>query len=238
MVLPAASVVALQPEGMAEAVAREIKLGLYEGRYVPGQRMIETELAANLGVGRGSVREAMRALAAEGVIELELHRGARVRQFTRGEVLELSQVREALEGFAAGLAAQHGKGSKLLARLRAIQADAGRAMKAGHAARYLDLNSAFHETIFALSGNSQIEHHVKQAQIGYFRLQTRFFSEADLLRSHEEHAAIVAAILDGAAARADAAMRRHVRTSRGVILNAPSSFFRPAPLDAEGSVAS
>ena len=234
---PALSVVDSPPEGAAEAIARKIKLGLYEGRYVPGQRMIETELAATMGVGRGSVREAMRALAAEGVIELELHRGARVRQFSRGEVLELSQVREALEGFAAGLAAQHGKGSKLLARLRAIQADAGRAMKAGHTSRYLDLNGTFHDTIFALCGNAQIEHHAKQAQIGYFRLQTRFFTEADLLRSHDEHAAIVAAVLDGSAARADAAMRRHVRTSRAVILNAPDSFFRPTSLDTEGSVA-
>jgi DNA-binding GntR family transcriptional regulator len=234
---PALSVVVSPPEGAAEAVARKIKLGLYEGRYVPGQRMIETELAATLGVGRGSVREALRALAAEGVIELELHRGARVRQFTRNEVLELSQVREALEGFAAGLAAQHGKNTRLLTRLRAIQTDAGRAMKAGHTGRYLDLNGRFHDTIFALCGNAQIEHHAKQAQIGYFRLQTRFFTEADLLRSHEEHAAIVTAILDGSAARADTAMRRHVRSSRNVILNAPDSFFRPAALEAEGSVA-
>ena len=238
MAPPVLSVVASQPEGTAESVARQIKLGLYEGRYVAGQRMIETELAANLGVGRGSVREALRTLAAEGVIELELHRGARVRQFTRSEVLEFSQVREALEGFAAGLAARHGKGNKLLARLRAIQTDAGRSMKAGHTARYLGLNATFHDTIFALAGNPQIEHHATQAQIGYFRLQTRFFTEADLLRSHEEHAAILAAVLDGSAARADAAMRRHVRTSRGVILNAPDSFFRPAPLDAVGSVAS
>jgi DNA-binding GntR family transcriptional regulator len=59
----------------------------------------------------------------------------------------------------------------------------------------------------------------------------------DLLRSHEEHAAIVTAILGGSAARADAAMRSHVRTSRNVILNAPDSFFRPAALEAEGSVA-
>jgi DNA-binding GntR family transcriptional regulator len=234
---PVLSVVASHPAGTAEAVAREIKLGLYEGRYVPGQRMIETELAAKLGVGRGSMREALRTLAAEGLIELELHRGARVRQFTRDEVLELSQVREALEGFAAALAAKHDKASKLRAQLRAVQAEAELAMKGRHIARYLDLNSVFHDTIFSLCGNSQIAQHAKQTQISYFRLQTRFFTEADLVRSHEEHAAILAAILDGSATRAESAMRRHVRTSRGVILNAPESFFRPASPDAEGSVA-
>jgi DNA-binding GntR family transcriptional regulator len=230
-------VVPPQAEGTAEAVARAIKLGLHEGRYAPGQRMIEADLAASLGVGRGSVREALRSLAAEGVIELELHRGARVRQFSRSEVLALSQVREALEGFAAALAAGHRPGCTLINLLQTIHKDAARAMEARHIRPYLDLNTAFHETIFALSGNAQIEPHVLQSQVGYFRLQTRFFTEADFLRSHAEHEEILSAILDRDAFRAEAAMRRHVRSSRAVIMSAPDSFFRPAALDSEGSVA-
>ena len=86
---------------MIEAITDGVK----DGRYAPGQRLVEADLTAELGVSRGPLREALGRLAAEGVLELEPYRGAVVRRLTREDVEDLFSVREVLEGEAARLAA-------------------------------------------------------------------------------------------------------------------------------------
>ena len=86
------------------SVVEEILTGLYDGRYVPGQRLIEADLTRHLKVSRGSVREALSRLSAEGVVKLTLHRGAYIRTLTRAEVRGVLEVTEIIVGLAARLA--------------------------------------------------------------------------------------------------------------------------------------
>src|SRR6266545_7992045 len=88
-----------------DIVFREILRGLYEGRFVPGQRLIEADLTREFKVSRGSVREALTRLAAEGVVSSTRHRGAYIRSLTRDEVREILRVLEIMVGLAASLAA-------------------------------------------------------------------------------------------------------------------------------------
>ncbi len=92
--------------GSPNFIVREILRGLYRGRFVPGQKLIEADLTRDFGVSRGSVREALNRLAAEGVVTLTLHRGAYIRSLTRAEVVELLSVMEVIVGLAARTAAQ------------------------------------------------------------------------------------------------------------------------------------
>ena len=82
-----------------------IRQGVVDGRFVPGQRLIARDLTEEIGISRGAVREAFRRLAAEGMVDLIPNRGASVRRLSRRQVEDLFQIRECVEGLAAGLAA-------------------------------------------------------------------------------------------------------------------------------------
>lgn len=217
------------PTSAPENVAAAIKQGIYEGRYVPGQRLVESDLVATLAAGRGSVREALRLLAAQGVVEFELHRGARVRQYSRTETLSLLQIREVLEGLAASLAASN-RSKAQLAKLKDVHKKGGAALDSRQFDTFLALNEQLHDVIFEMSGNANIRLHIVQTQLAYFRLLTRLFDLADLTKSQSEHDALVRAIDAGNPSAAEKAMRAHVRSSREVVLRAPDTFFRPERL--------
>jgi DNA-binding GntR family transcriptional regulator len=87
-------------------VVDEIREGILSGRYAPGQRLIGRDLTEYVGFSRGPVREALRRLSAEGLIEIVPNRGAVVRHLTRKQVEDLFVVRKNLEGLAARLAAE------------------------------------------------------------------------------------------------------------------------------------
>ncbi|WP_224387658.1 GntR family transcriptional regulator [Pseudonocardia sp. ICBG1293] len=79
---------------------------IIEGRFAPGERLNEVDLARELGISRGPLREALQRLAASGLVTLVSHRGAFVRTFSRREIADLFELRIALEEMAAGLAAE------------------------------------------------------------------------------------------------------------------------------------
>src|SRR5690606_31492889 len=97
----------VQRPSAVELVTAYIRQAMRDGRLVPGQRLVEPDLIATLGVSRGTVREALTRLQGEGLIEFERHRGARIRILTRAKVLELNQIRAVVEGLGARLAALH-----------------------------------------------------------------------------------------------------------------------------------
>ena len=89
-----------------DQVMEAVKDGIRQARYVPGQRLVEPDMMRDFAVSRGTVREALRRLAAEGFVQIELYRGASIRKMSRDEFVELNEIRALLEGYAASLAAQ------------------------------------------------------------------------------------------------------------------------------------
>lgn len=136
-----------------QRVREELRERILTGRLRPGDRLVERELAEDLGVSRVPVREAIRSLEAEGFLVVQSPRRVVVRQLARVDVEELFDVREALEGLAAGLAASRA-GAAELKRLERVLADAARATARGDAARITVLNSRFHDEIVAIAGNA------------------------------------------------------------------------------------
>ena len=80
------------PPSSPELIFREIVQGLYNGTYVPGQRLVEVDLTQRWGVSRGTVREALNRLAAEGIVVLNRHRGAAIRVLNRAEMQDILAV--------------------------------------------------------------------------------------------------------------------------------------------------
>lgn len=200
--------------GHAAARIRALVAG---GELVPGQRLVEPELAAQLGVSRASLREAFRALEAEGLVKLERYKGASVRRVEREELTELFEIRELLEGLAARRAAALLCQAPYRAELAALQADMEKAASSRAGAQaYSRLNKEFHDLILQAAGSEQLTalaSHIRPPEI--VRVIHHRLAEGDAVqRSMAEHRAIFEALLAGDGERAEAAMRKHIRSSK------------------------
>jgi len=149
----------LMPGTLALVVARELRRMIQTGELAAGARLPQGELAARFGVSTTPVREALTALAREGLIRQDAHRGAIVFPPTREDIRENFEIRLALEPLASGLAAQRcgdddlGVLEDLAVRLRGIVEDPRTAAEPG---RYEQLDRAFHGRIFAAAGRPRL----------------------------------------------------------------------------------
>ncbi|MGW4057996.1 GntR family transcriptional regulator [Amycolatopsis sp. NPDC004747] len=197
-----------------QRVREELRERILTGRLRPGDRLVERELAEDLGVSRVPVREAIRSLEAEGFLVVQSPRRVVVRQLARVDVEELFDVREALEGLAAGLAAARA-GAAELKRLERALADAARATARGDAARITVLNSRFHDEIVAIAGNALLSTMLQPLEGRLRWLTSQNEHWAELL---DEHRRLYEAIASGDAERAKASAVEHVRVNREVTL--------------------
>src|SRR5215468_550369 len=201
----AAEIVEAGEPGLIRPVARPVPLrqSVYEalvelvvaGRLRPGQHLVETELARQLGVSRQPVREALHRLEAEGWVDLRPNQGAFVHVPTDKEVDQLLDVRELLEVETARLASRAATADQV-ARLRAICRAGAAAVAAGDTERFVSLNNSFHAALAEVGGNAvlaELSAIVGRRARWYYRLVAP-------MREHEscvEHLAMVEAIEAG-----------------------------------------
>ena len=147
---------ALARSVLADQVKDRLLDDILAGRYAPDARIVETQVARELGTSQAPVREALRGLAALGVVEITPFRGARVRRPTRRELLEAYAVRSALETLAARLAVPRMDDRDLAALagfMDAMQAAAG----AGDGHAVAEADARFHGRIVELADNGTLE---------------------------------------------------------------------------------
>lgn len=202
---------------MAATLQRRITTGT-----IPiGSWLRQEHLAEEFGVSRTPVREAIRALQVNGLVELVPNRGALVRGPTLQEVTESYAVRAELEGFAAALAAK-AIDDRALAKLRVAErgfATALREAAIDHAPddaaerAWTRANDDFHTTIQRAAGNARLERSIAELHLGFPRSLTSrpLMEDASLVEANvAEHRAIREALESGNASAARKAMRRHV----------------------------
>ncbi|MFJ6841660.1 GntR family transcriptional regulator [Streptomyces griseoluteus] len=192
-----------------ERVLAALRQDIISGRLGPGDRLVERELADRYGVSRVPVREAIRALVGEGFVLFESARRTVVRRLTPDDVRELFELREALEVYAAGLAASRATPGAL-EDLRALLAEAATATEAGEAEAITDVNTRFHDRILAMAGNGLLVS-VLEPVDGRLRWLTRRNAEWPQLLT--EHHGLYAAIASGDPDRARAHALAHVRAN-------------------------
>lgn len=196
------------PDKLSQQLVNRIKSGF----YAPGQRLIESELMAEYGVGRSLLRETLKKLIGEGYLTAERNRGVVVRKFTRQEVLDRARVREVLEGLAARQAAERKLSAEDRLELQRLQESLDSAAKNVDIDLYAKLNEKFHSLILDFSGNEISRTLLDRLNVPIFRQQFHSaFTVKGIIGRNEDHQRISQAILDEAPDRAEMAMRAHIR---------------------------
>ncbi len=195
---------------LAEKLATAIADGILAGTLKPGIRLDEVSLAQQHGVSRTPVREALRQLTTSGLIDMRPRKGAIVSKATREQVESLFVAMAEMEATCARLAALTMtpiERRRLLARHEAMM----ELVATGDREAYSDANVAFHSAIYAGAHNAPIAEFAMglRRRVGPFR-RAQFRVEGRLLKSNQEHDAVVRAIVSGDAATAHSAMLHHV----------------------------
>jgi DNA-binding GntR family transcriptional regulator len=182
------------------------------GDMPPGQHMVETDLARQLGVSRQPIREALHRMEAEGWVDLRPSQGAFVHVPTDSEVDELLDVRTLLEAETARLAARTATGADT-ARLRDICREGEAAADAGDFGAAVTANNAFHAEIAAIAGNAVL---AELADIVGRRVQWyyRMVAPKRGQGSWSEHGELIEAIQARDADRAESLARKHTERTR------------------------
>lgn len=184
-----------------------------EGELRPGDRVVESRIARELGVSQSPVREAIRDLAGLGLLELEPYRGARIRSFTREEFLDDMEIRGELEAIAAGRAASRIAGSDI-ERLRGLVDEMHALGESGDAHGQAVKNTEFHRIVVEAAGSPALER-VWTLLEPYARTYvTAMVPGTDLVWLGDRHSAIVEALEAGDAERAASVMRSHADEAR------------------------
>jgi DNA-binding GntR family transcriptional regulator len=233
---PAAPAVALLREAsLATLAQQELERSIVSGRIAAGAKLNEVDVAAQLGVSRGPVREAFRALGAAGLVRIEKNRGVFVREVSLEEADEFYEVRAALEGLIGRLAARRiaiDEIERLRALVRRMQQLRGR-----RADDYFALNVEFHEVLAAAARNRALLANYRSVvvQLDLYRRTTIRRGVEHSPQSTAEHEAIVDAVAARDEARAESLLVRHVLASRERLHAAlaaphpPNSRKAPAP---------
>ena len=195
---------------------------IFSGELAAGDRLKEREICAELDVSRTPVREALRRLQADGLVNIEPRRGGIVAGVSMSEAEEIYSLGILLEGFSAGLAAARATEDdiagleQIIAEMETVLAEDTPAARS----RYLELDSSLHRSILTITGNRHLGRLVRQV-VGLPVLIKAFthYSYADLLQSLQQHRSIVRALAAGDAEWAEAAMRSHVLAGRAITLS-------------------
>jgi DNA-binding GntR family transcriptional regulator len=205
-----------------------IRSAIVGGRYVPGQRLVEADLTRALGVSRGSVRESLRRLATEGLVETVPNQTAVVRRYSKVEILDLFEIRMEIEALGARRAAeridQNNHRNRFIEATRAIWADHDGPISRS----YFDENRSFHQAIADVSGNGQLSDLVSRMQLPLIMFQLNHAIHQESFRkSIAEHRTIAECILAGDADGAAREARQHLRRACDILDSLPSDTFRP-----------
>ena len=194
----------------------ELRKFLLSGALGPGDRLGEVELADRFGISRTPVREALRRLAAEGLVEISPNRGARVIEWSRDDLVEIYELRAMLEGQGAAWAATRMKEEDIdeLDRL-CEQMEALAAQRRPDHSKIATLNAQLHQTILDAAASPRLVAVLTAVVhapliVGTFRQYT----PESLARSMTHHRDLVAAIRARDPAWAGSAMRSHIYAAK------------------------
>ncbi|MCU0732062.1 MAG: GntR family transcriptional regulator [Hyphomonas sp.] len=207
----------VQPRTMVEQAAESIVAAAARGVFLPGDRLVEAEIARDLGISRVPVREALRLLESQGIVVSTPYKGMRLMQVSNRDVAALMRVRLSLETLAvqeAAAAAATEDAAKARRRFAGVRAAAEQfaavARRGGDPAELVAANDAFHAGLCQASDNAPL-HALWQSMARPLAVIWGLGQpQRDLAATAAEHLAIVAALEKRDAAAASAALARHI----------------------------
>ena len=206
---------------LREIVYEELKRQILIGEIAPGTRMMEVELADEMGVSRTPVREAIRKLEKEGLVSIEPRRGAYASDISIKDIVDVMEVRQDLEGMAAGLAAIKATKEEKEALKKATE-EYRRAVETGSIDEIIKWDEAFHKRVVSCSGNKTL------IQLQELALRFRYIYYDDFSRFEGqpmEHKDIVDAIISGDAEKARKSADEHISRLKEFVIKEGETVF-------------
>jgi len=201
-------------ESSSEAIVRDIVRGIYEGRYVPGQRLVEPDLMTQYGVSRSTVREVIKQLSADGIAVSHPFRGAQIRKLDRRAASNIFAVTEVVLGLAARQAAAHSAEAGVKTKLRQCLADIKTCAKRPDGFEFIRSRNRFYRAVAEVSGNDELLRLLPKLQVHLVRNPSGMASGARI----QGYGKITKAILSGDQDGAEDAARAYVRDSAELAL--------------------
>lgn len=205
----------LREQSLATLAQQELERRIVCGEIAAGTKLNEVDVAGTLGVSRGPVREAFRALSQAGLVRVEKNRGVFVRQVSLDEASEFYEVRAALEGLIGRLAARRIAIDEI-EQLRAVVRRMHQVHKTRNAETYFALNVEFHDLLARAARNNALLANYRGVvnQLDLYRRASISRSVDIIPLSTQEHETIVEAVAARDEARVEALLTRHVLLSR------------------------
>lgn len=218
----------IRPQTLTAATAARIREAILCGQLVPNTSLHEMELAASLNVSRGTVREALRLLREEGLVEVIPHRGAFVAELSPRRVYEIFTLRAMLEPNAVRLALERkGYSDQDLMYLEALVRRMGELEQQGDIIAVARTDMEFHHYLSKRSDHQLLLEVLSnlQTQTLLFIIHTKLY-RSDLTSDEVSHRAIVAAVRNGHPATAEEVVRRHIIEAGTLLLGRMEGFRR------------
>lgn len=196
-----------------------IRTEIIEGRFAPGDRITESEIARSAQVSRTPVREALHRLEAEGLIRFVPNQGAFVSAWGNREAEEIFELRAMLESYAARLCSERATDKQIreLQALAAEQLALSQSRPRGFLNKVAELNTRFHEGLLAASDSEMLRASMASLANAPLVFQTfRDYSQNDLIRSAQHHLELVEALSARNSDWAAAVMRAHIHAAQSV----------------------
>ena len=203
---------------LRDLVSEHIRQAIISGIFHPGERLMEIQLAEEMGVSRTPVREAIRKLELEGLVVMIPRRGTYVANISIKDINEVYEVRTALDVLAAGLAAERINEDEL-EMMQRLLVEIGQYIDEGNIEKIVEIDTAFHDILYQASRNNRlvgIIYNLRE-QLTSFRAKSMAYP-GRLEETLEEHRRIVDTIAQGDAVAAQKASEYHMERSEHTLL--------------------
>lgn len=194
--------------GLSDLAMAEIRGAILSGRFKAGERLVEGKLAEMFNISRIPVREALRALVAEGLVEILPRRGASVATLSTEAAREMLEVRATLEGLNARLAARR-HDTEMIEAIKKVLRKGNAAAESGNLDQLVHHNVEFHDMLAKAGSNSVLADMMRTLRDRTSVLFPQLTKE-QARQTWDEHAAILEAIISGDADIAELLAKRHV----------------------------
>ncbi|MGL4914601.1 MAG: GntR family transcriptional regulator [Romboutsia sp.] len=195
---------------LRDVVFENLREAILEGKLKPGQRLMEVQLAEQLGVSRTPVREAIRKLELEGLVIMLPRKGAYVANMSLKDILDVLEIRASLEGLAASLAAER-ISAEDIKKLENIAKEFEKSADSSDVEELLKKDVEFHECIFKATNNKRLHQLINSLWEQVYRFRVTYISDYDSsVNIISEHKLILEAIKKGDTDMAKKYAREHI----------------------------
>lgn len=203
---------------LRELVFEAIREAIIDGRLTPGERLMEIQLAEDLGVSRTPVREAIRKLELEGFVVMIPRKGAYVADISLKEISDVFEIRGALEGLAAELAAERASEERL-ERMERCLVELAEVVEAKNPDSIVEIDTRFHEELYASSRNERLGQILSLLREQIQRFRTRTMTHPERMKvALDEHRGIVEAVAARQGELARRLAQEHIESAENFLM--------------------